>query len=183
MPRVSPRPLKKEIEKEITANLDWTLSQLKSEAIAKDFLEDFLTNEERLMLAKRLAVVYHLDLPQPRVPSQNVAQREEGGQRHPTQMERRKLADERQLAGGNQHPQDDQRPDSHSSQGDDLGRNGAQDVLGECVLTRPEKRRGQDQQIAKLKARPAGKKFQQQSVAQQEQHRGWQQSPPHSLPP
>ena len=60
MPRVSPRPLKKEIEKEITANLDWTLSQLKSEAIAKDFLEDFLTNEERLMLAKRLAVVYLL---------------------------------------------------------------------------------------------------------------------------
>jgi len=60
MPRVSPRPLKKEIEKEITANLDWTLSQLKSEAVAKDFLEDFLTAEERLMLAKRLAVVYLL---------------------------------------------------------------------------------------------------------------------------
>jgi uncharacterized protein YerC len=60
MPRVSPRPLKKEIEKEITANLDWTLSQLKSEPVAKDFLEDFLTDEERLMLAKRLAVVYLL---------------------------------------------------------------------------------------------------------------------------
>ena len=60
MPRVSPRPLKKEIEKEITANLDWTFSQLKSEPVAKDFLEDFLTVEERLMLAKRLAVVYLL---------------------------------------------------------------------------------------------------------------------------
>ena len=60
MPRVSPRPLKKEIEKEITANLDWTFSQLKSEPVAKDFLEDFLTDEERLMLAKRLAVVYLL---------------------------------------------------------------------------------------------------------------------------
>ena len=60
MPRVSPRPLKKEIEKEITANLDWTFSQLKSEPVAKDFLEDFLTAEERLMLAKRLAVVYLL---------------------------------------------------------------------------------------------------------------------------
>ena len=60
MPRVSPRPLKKEIEKEITANLDWTISQLKSEPVAKDFLEDFLTDEERLMLAKRLAVIYLL---------------------------------------------------------------------------------------------------------------------------
>ena len=60
MPRVSPRPLKKEIEKEITANLDWVFSQLKSEPVAKDFLEDFLTAEERLMLAKRLAVVYLL---------------------------------------------------------------------------------------------------------------------------
>ena len=60
MPRVSPRPLKKEIEKEITANLDWIFSQLKSEPVAKDFLEDFLTAEERLMLAKRLAVVYLL---------------------------------------------------------------------------------------------------------------------------
>ena len=60
MPRVSPRPLKKEIEKEITANLDWTFSQLKSEPVAKDFLEDFLTAEERLMLAKRLAVIYLL---------------------------------------------------------------------------------------------------------------------------
>ena len=60
MPRVSPRPLKKEIEKEITANLDLTFSQLKSEPVAKDFLEDFLTVEERLMLAKRLAVVYLL---------------------------------------------------------------------------------------------------------------------------
>jgi len=60
MPRVSPRPLKKEIEKEITANLGWTFSQLKSEPVAKDFLEDFLTDEERLMLAKRLAVVYLL---------------------------------------------------------------------------------------------------------------------------
>src|SRR3989304_5015887 len=60
MPRVSPRPLKKEIEKEIPANLDWTISQLKSEPVAKDFLEDFLTDEERLMLAKRLAVIYLL---------------------------------------------------------------------------------------------------------------------------
>src|SRR3972149_10439500 len=57
MPRVSPRPLKKEIEKEITANFEWTFSQLKSEPAAKDFLGDFLTDEERLMLAKRLAVI------------------------------------------------------------------------------------------------------------------------------
>src|SRR3989304_5258942 len=60
MPRVSPRPIKKEIEKEITANLEWVFSQLKSEPAAKDFLDDFLTDEERLMLAKRLAVVYLL---------------------------------------------------------------------------------------------------------------------------
>ena len=60
MPRVSPRPLKKEIEKEITANLGWVFSQLKSEPAAKDFLDDFLTDEERLMLAKRLAVIYLL---------------------------------------------------------------------------------------------------------------------------
>ena len=60
MPRVSPRPLKKEIEKEITANLEWVFSQLKSEPAAKDFLDDFLTDEERLMLAKRLAVIYLL---------------------------------------------------------------------------------------------------------------------------
>ena len=60
MPRVSPRPIKKEIEKEITANLGWVFSQLKSEPAAKDFLDDFLTDEERLMLAKRLAVIYLL---------------------------------------------------------------------------------------------------------------------------
>ena len=60
MPRVSPRPLKKEIEKEITENLMWVFSQLKSEPAAKDFLDDFLTDEERLMLAKRLAVIYLL---------------------------------------------------------------------------------------------------------------------------
>jgi uncharacterized protein YerC len=60
MPRVSPRPLKKEIEKEIAANLGWVFSQLKSEPAAKDFLDDFLTDEERLMLAKRLAVIYLL---------------------------------------------------------------------------------------------------------------------------
>jgi uncharacterized protein YerC len=60
MPRVSPRPLKKEIEKEITANLRWVFSQLKSEPAARDFLDDFLTDEERLMLAKRLAVIYLL---------------------------------------------------------------------------------------------------------------------------
>lgn len=60
MPRVSPRPIKKEVEKEITDNLGWTFSQLKSEPVAKDFLGDFLTDEERLMLAKRLAIIYLL---------------------------------------------------------------------------------------------------------------------------
>lgn len=60
MPRVSPRPIKKEVEKEITDNLGWTFSQLKSEPVAKDFLGDLLTDEERLMLAKRLAVIYLL---------------------------------------------------------------------------------------------------------------------------
>src|SRR3990170_7090722 len=96
-------------------------------------------------------------------------------------MERRELAEERQLAGGNHYPQDDQRPDSHPSQGHDLGRNGTQDMLRKHVLARPEKRRRQNQQIAELKTGSAGKKFQQQGVAQKEQNRDRQKPPPHPL--
>lgn len=60
MPRVSTRRLDKNIEQEIVANLDWLVSQLKSEEQAQSFLQFVLTREERLMLAKRLAVLYLL---------------------------------------------------------------------------------------------------------------------------
>lgn len=58
MPRVSTRRLDKNIEQEIVANLDWLVSQLKSEEQANLFLQFVLTREERLMLAKRLAVLF-----------------------------------------------------------------------------------------------------------------------------
>lgn len=60
MPRVSRRPIPKDLEKELEANLWWVFGQIPNESKVGEFLRSLLTKEERLMLAKRLAILYLL---------------------------------------------------------------------------------------------------------------------------
>ena len=58
MPQVSKNPLGKETNQEIQAALWWLLARLNSDDNIKDFLGGFLTNTEKIMLAKRLAIAF-----------------------------------------------------------------------------------------------------------------------------
>ncbi len=60
MPRVSPRALKKELSEEIVNNLWWVFGQIKFQPEVVGFIQSITTQEERVMLAKRLAILYML---------------------------------------------------------------------------------------------------------------------------
>lgn len=61
MPRVSKRPLNKEINIELKGNFSSLISSLQNPREIEKFLNDFLTKEENLMLAKRLMLHLLLD--------------------------------------------------------------------------------------------------------------------------
>lgn len=54
MPRVSRKPIKKSIDDYLNENLTYLISTLKNSKEIEEFLNDFLTREEKIMLAKRL---------------------------------------------------------------------------------------------------------------------------------
>ena len=58
MTRVSKYYVDKQVLEEIDAALRWLVSKINSEKITNLFIGDFFTDEERLMLAKRLFVGY-----------------------------------------------------------------------------------------------------------------------------
>ena len=57
MPHVSKKPLEKDVYHQISENLNWLLTDIRSKELMKLFLYDFFTKTERIMLAKRLALV------------------------------------------------------------------------------------------------------------------------------
>lgn len=59
MGRVSKRPLNKDIEKEVEEHLSFIISSLNKKDEIENFLNEFLTKEEKTMLGKRL-VLYML---------------------------------------------------------------------------------------------------------------------------
>lgn len=59
MPQVSKNTLKPKVKKDITEQFIATVADL-DQASARVFFEDFFTRTERLMFAKRLAIVYLL---------------------------------------------------------------------------------------------------------------------------
>lgn len=71
MPRASKNPVSKDIKREMEEAFSWFLTkELKGQREIKFFLGDFLTQEERLMLAKRLFIGY---LVQIGVPYRNIS--------------------------------------------------------------------------------------------------------------
>lgn len=56
MPHVSRKPISKDLYKEILQELWWVLTNTKEEREMAVFLGDFLTDTEKIMLAKRLAL-------------------------------------------------------------------------------------------------------------------------------
>jgi len=61
MPRVSKKSLNKEINSELKENFSSLISSLQNPKEIEQFLNDFLTKEENLMLAKRLMLHLLLD--------------------------------------------------------------------------------------------------------------------------
>ncbi|MES2135160.1 MAG: Trp family transcriptional regulator [Patescibacteria group bacterium] len=57
MPHVSKHPLKEEIANSIYKEFRKTLLTLKYRKVDSPFLDEFFTNTERIMLAKRLAII------------------------------------------------------------------------------------------------------------------------------
>jgi len=66
MPHISKRRLGKKAEKELIRNFELVLAKISKETEMQDFLGSLLTPTERIMLAKRLAIVVLLkeDVPQ-----------------------------------------------------------------------------------------------------------------------
>ena len=56
MTRVSRKPLEPQIHKEVNETFIKMLGSFHSKSELKDFLKEFLTKEEKLMLAKRLSL-------------------------------------------------------------------------------------------------------------------------------
>ena len=60
MTNVSKKPIKKEILQKTSNRLNEIFSKLGNNTNTKLFLEDFLTNSERIMLSKRLTLIFML---------------------------------------------------------------------------------------------------------------------------
>ncbi|OHA06206.1 MAG: hypothetical protein A2934_05710 [Candidatus Sungbacteria bacterium RIFCSPLOWO2_01_FULL_47_10] len=61
MPQVSRRKLEKDVMEKILATLFESLLKINDGNLVKEFLDDFLTPTEKIMLAKRLAAAYFLE--------------------------------------------------------------------------------------------------------------------------
>jgi len=60
MPHISARKLKKEVFQEINKRLIDSFADIKDKRLLKSFVDELLTSTEKIMLAKRLAVIFML---------------------------------------------------------------------------------------------------------------------------
>lgn len=61
MPQLSKYPLRQLVKSEIVTNFHWLIAHLTRENEIDKFLDDFLTETEKVMLAKRLAIAMMLE--------------------------------------------------------------------------------------------------------------------------